>query len=274
MSSVRHTICTMLDGGIRLRSKQFAVADWAASAVIVAPHPDDETLGCGGVAAKKIRAGADVRFIFVTDGAASHVGRVDQDTLRAMREKEAIEAVRRLGATADRATFLRIPDGAARHHVEAMASAIVPLLEAWKPQSVFVPHAKEPPSDHVAVHAGVQAALRGYGRRMAVFEYPVWYWYHWPWVRIVGDRSGTWRTAALQTIRTVAGLRAMTALNAYAYVGDVLDVKQNTLAAHESQTRRPYGQDDWPILADVSRGDFVARLLTDYEMFTRYEVNM
>ena len=51
----------------------------------------------GGVACKKFGAGADVRFIFVTDGSSSHANRVDREALRITREDEAIEAVCRLG---------------------------------------------------------------------------------------------------------------------------------------------------------------------------------
>jgi LmbE family N-acetylglucosaminyl deacetylase len=56
-------------------------------------------------------------------------------------------------------------------------------------------------------------------------------------------------------------------------VGDLLQRKRQALAAHVSQTERPAGRDDWMTLEDLSRGDFVARLLVDYEAFTRYEVN-
>jgi hypothetical protein len=42
------------------------------SAVVFAPHPDDETLGCGGTIVRKIRAGARVRLVVMTDGGSSH----------------------------------------------------------------------------------------------------------------------------------------------------------------------------------------------------------
>jgi LmbE family N-acetylglucosaminyl deacetylase len=149
----------------------------------------------------------------------------------------------------------------------------VPLLRAWQPQSVFVTHAKDPPSDHIAVNAAVRAALHVHGLPLTVFEYPVWYWYHWPWVRALGDLPNMWRMTLRQTVKTAAGLRALFTLNALAHIGEVIDVKRHALGAHVSQTQRLGDKDDWQTLSDLSEGDFVARLLADYEMFTRYEVN-
>ncbi|PDQ17841.1 PIG-L domain-containing protein [Mesorhizobium sanjuanii] len=273
MHDVRHSIGAMLDRAMRKGSHPFDVADWQASAVIIAPHPDDETLGCGGVASKKFSSGVDVRFIFVTDGSASHSNRLDMEALRIARENEAIEAVCRLGGSADRVRFLRVPDGMAKHHVGKIADAIAQLLFAWQPQSVYVTHGKEPPADHVATNLGVRGALQLYNRRVTVFEYPVWYWYQWPWVRLHDDVLGFNRTAFRQTVRTLAGLRGVKMFNSNAYIGDVVDVKRHALAAHRSQMERPAGLDDWPILADVGGGDFLKRLLSDHEMFTRYEFN-
>ncbi len=264
----------MLDNRMQERLKPFEVDDWKSSAVIFAPHPDDETLGCGGVAAKKIAAGAQVRFVFVTDGAASHPGLMTREDLRNTREAEAQEAVRRLGGASEDVTFLRFPDGEASQHIDEMAEAIALLLDSWQPRSVFVTHAKEPPPDHIAVNAAVGAALREHGRPVTVYEYPVWYWYHWPWTSMSGDMPYMQRLTLKQTIKTAAGCRALTTLNRVAYVGDVIEVKRDALAAHASQTERPENQDDWQTLSDLSGGDFVRRLLADHEMFTCYDVNV
>lgn len=140
---------------------------------------------------QELNSGADVRFIFVTEGSAFHSNRVDREAPRITREGEAIEAVCRLGGSADRVRFLRVPDGMAKHHVGKIADAIAQLLFAWQPQSVFVTHMKEPPADHVATNLGVRGALQLYGRRVTVFEYPVWYWYQWPWVRLRDDVLGS-----------------------------------------------------------------------------------
>jgi hypothetical protein len=57
-------------------------------------------------------------------------------------------------------------------------------------------------------------------------------------------------------------------------VGDVLEAKRHALMAHRSQMERPAEQEDWPVLMDVSAGDFLARQFGDHEMFTRYRLNM
>ncbi|MCA0030279.1 PIG-L deacetylase family protein [Mesorhizobium sp. B263B2A] len=273
MRNFRHTFGAMLDRAIIRGAHPFEVADWGLSAVIVAPHPDDETLGCGGVASKKLHRGVDVRFVFVTDGAASHSDHVEPQALRTVREREAIEAVRRLGGSPDRVTFLRVPDGAARTHVGAIANALAPLFVAWQPQSVFVTHAKEPPSDHVAVNLGTRQALRIYGRHVSLFEYPVWYWHQWPWVSLHSQVPGLHRAALRQTLRTLAGLRGIGLFNCVVDVGDMIDVKRHALMSHRSQVERPAGLDSWPVLGDIGGGDFLGRLLGNHEMFTRYELN-
>jgi LmbE family N-acetylglucosaminyl deacetylase len=82
--------------------------------LVVAPHPDDESLGCGGLIATLAWKGAAFRFVFVTDGGASH--RHSQSwprpRLAARREAEATEALRRLGVGAETRLFLGLADAA------------------------------------------------------------------------------------------------------------------------------------------------------------------
>jgi LmbE family N-acetylglucosaminyl deacetylase len=271
--TIRQATCRALERALHRRLAPFAADDWAASALVVAPHPDDETLGCGGVICKKIAAGAEVRFVFVTDGAASHRLEEGAATLARRRAQEAREAARCLGVAADRVSFLNIPDGRAADHRAAIVDGLAALLRDCRPQAVFVVHGGDPPPDHRAVFAALSEAIRLYGRPVTVFEYPVWYWYHWPWVALRGDLPGMWRTNLRQTARTLAGLRSLTRLNVLADVSDVADRKRRALDAHRSQTERPDGHPDWPVLSDLGRGDFLARLTGDCELFLRYEAN-
>ena len=71
----------------------------SSPALVVAPHPDDESLGCGGLLARLGDAGVDVRAILVTDGAASHPRstRYDAAARRALRDREWLRALACLG---------------------------------------------------------------------------------------------------------------------------------------------------------------------------------
>ncbi len=267
-------MCRALERALRGRLVPFRADDWAASAVVVAPHPDDETLGCGGVICKKIAAGADVQFVFVTDGAGSHRLEAGPAALGRMRRQEALAAARCLGVGPDRVTFLNIPDGRAADHRAGIARDLAARFRDWKPDAVFVVHGGDPPPDHQAVFAAVSDAIHLYGQPVTVFEYPVWYWYHWPWVALTGDLPRMWRKNLRQTARTLGGLRTLSRLNVLADVSDVSDIKQRALGAHRSQTERPQGRSDWPILADLGKGDFLARLTRDYEAFLRYDANV
>lgn len=271
--SVRSKWRGYLDRRLERRLAPMSEEDWTASAMVIAPHPDDEILGCGGVSLKKMQRGSEVRFVFVTSGGASHVGHIDPGKLAALREEEAVEAVCRLGAPREHVSFLGLPDGGVSQHVGRAAELIAGLLERWRPASVLLVHARDVTPDHIAVNRSARRALRAYGARTTVLEYPVWYWFHWPWVRVAKGVPGMWRTAARQTARTFAGMRATSHFNVRADVSDVISAKIDALAAHRSQMLRLDGSADWITLGDLAGGDFLSQLLRDYEVFARYEAN-
>lgn len=89
--------------------------------LILAPHPDDEALGCGGLIQHALAAGAAVRVLFVTDGDNNPwPQRVVEKRLRitparraawgARRRTEAQASIRRLGLTEDDVAFAGLPD--------------------------------------------------------------------------------------------------------------------------------------------------------------------
>ena len=76
--------------------------------VIVAPHPDDETLGAGGLIAAQRSRGFAVRVAAVTDGEKAYS---DVPGLAAMREREQTDALQRLSVPTECITRFRLPDG-------------------------------------------------------------------------------------------------------------------------------------------------------------------
>ena len=147
--------------------------------LIVAPHPDDESLGCGGLIAQLCQAGTPPRVVILTDGTGSHPGSAayPPERLRTVREAEAREAVRLLGLPADRIGFAGQRDTAAPTSGPAFAAAVRLLAEQCQSEAVgtvIAPWQHDPHCDHEAAHlqaAGVcqQLALRH-------LSYPVWGW--------------------------------------------------------------------------------------------------
>lgn len=129
----------------------------ARSALVIAPHFDDEVLGCGGLVAQLSAAGASVRVVFCSDGGGEST---DAERRRAQSARRREEA-RRVSGVLDLAGLdeLDLPDGALAQHVEPMAAAIRRLLLQHRPQLVLVPSPLEVSADHRAAFAAFHRAL-------------------------------------------------------------------------------------------------------------------
>ena len=121
--------------------------------LVVAPHPDDESLGCGGLLALLGRRGQPARVLFVTGGTGSHPHSREYPPprLRALREREALQALRRLGLLPKQALFLGLPDC----HVPTpgtpgFRAACRRFLMRFQPQTLVLPWRRDPHGDHRA----------------------------------------------------------------------------------------------------------------------------
>ena len=141
--------------------------------LILAPHPDDECLGCGGLIATLCAMGRPPRVVVLTDGTGSHPG-VAADTLRSLREQETVASLRALGH-GEAPIFMRLRDTAAPHAGAAFDAAVdqlVALLDGCA--TLCAPWRHDPHCDHVAAHLLGQAAAARTGVRH--IAYPVWGW--------------------------------------------------------------------------------------------------
>ena len=153
--------------------------------VIIAPHPDDETLGCGGVIALLARRGVPVHPVFLTDGEASHTAHpvLTAPTLGLTRKKEAQAALTVLGgpAVAQAAVFLGYPDGRLDRltsaEVENLHAALVELLRRTKAVAVFAPYRFGGSTEHTAAYAFTRSACAAAGGA-ELLEYPIWAWWN------------------------------------------------------------------------------------------------
>ena len=123
----------------------------------LAPHPDDETIGCGGSLALHIQAGDSVKVIFLTNGAkGDSKGKVDKDEYVALRRMEAVEACKCLGITD--IEFWGYEDRALAGS-KGKLSRIRDLLNDFKPELVYVPSPLEFHPDHRAAALLLQDAI-------------------------------------------------------------------------------------------------------------------
>ncbi len=144
--------------------------------LVLAPHPDDETIGAGGLIQAAVEAGVPVRVAILTDGGSSKdafadlrgpLGTSAREALRlsAVRRREALAATGELGVAPGDVVFLGYPD-----------SAMLPMWQqAWSDRPVQSPRTRATTVRHSfaltpgAAHTG-ESVLRDLGRLVSEFR--------------------------------------------------------------------------------------------------------
>ena len=153
---------------------------FAEKTVIIAPHPDDEVIGCAGLIQALVERGTPPHVIILTGGEGSHRGccNTSAEEIIAARHQLTLRAAATLGLPESHIHCLSYPDGGvALEHPET--EGLQALLSELVPQSVFVPHCGEGWSDHLQA-AEITKALMA-EKKAAIYEYCVWMWYYNVW---------------------------------------------------------------------------------------------
>lgn len=140
--------------------------------LVIAPHPDDEAIGCGGTLCKHAERGDRVTAVFLTSGelGLKHLPREQAWTVR---ETEARKAGKILGVAA--VNFLRLPDWMVGDELNQGAVLLRPILKAEQPDLIYLPHPREWHPDHQAAWPLLRRALRRYAGKIPAFRgYEVW----------------------------------------------------------------------------------------------------
>jgi LmbE family N-acetylglucosaminyl deacetylase len=144
--------------------------------LVIAPHPDDEAIGCGGTVCLHADRGDRVTAVFLTSGELGLKQLPPEQACR-VRDAEAEAAAQVLGLAG--VSFLRLPDWGVGDEIERAAAALRPVLERAEAELVYVPHADDAHPDHVAALPVLRAALAGASRGAgpvmpSVLAYEVW----------------------------------------------------------------------------------------------------
>jgi LmbE family N-acetylglucosaminyl deacetylase len=146
--------------------------------VVVAPHPDDESLACGGLIADACRQGVRGKVVIVSDGAGSHPNSraYPPDRLSSLREEEARQAGAELGLKPEDMLFLRLPDRFVLYKGEDAERAIGVIADCVGEigaGSLFVSWRHDPHCDHEASYRIAREVQRRVGK-VRLLEYVVW----------------------------------------------------------------------------------------------------
>jgi LmbE family N-acetylglucosaminyl deacetylase len=250
------------------RLREWPGDELGRSAVVFAPHQDDEVLGCGGTIIRKLRAGAKVTIVFMTDGSASHPHLIPGDEMKRIRTEEALAACRLLGVGGEDVLFLGFQDGQLGSHLDEAEQRVGDLLRRLQPAEVFIPHYHDGSPDHLATTRAVLAALRAHLPTATVYEFPVWLWCHWPWIGLpsrLSEIPTNLQRSAEGNSRLVWDCRY------FVRVGDLLDLKRAALDQHKSQLVRLRPDPSWFILGDVSNGQWLDCFFQEREIFYRHD---
>ena len=213
--------------------------------LVLAPHPDDESLGCGGLIALAAGEGRRVEVVVLTDGTGSHPESkaYPRPRLAALREAEAAKAATQLGLHPSALRFIRLPDQHAPHQgleLAQVSDCVRALLRESGAATLLTTWQCDPHPDHVAASLIGRNLVRGAPVRL--LEFPIWGW------TLPHDRL----------------LRAQPPRGARLDVRAALDRKRAAIAAHASQTTDLIdGDPNGPCLPD----SFLARFTGPYETF-------
>ncbi len=142
------------------------------SVLVLAPHPDDESLGCGGDVALHCLQGDQVKVVFATDGAAGDpLGHYANCDYREVRRAEARKAGEILGVRD--LVFWEYQDGKLSG-AEDLADRLGRLLTAERPDLIYRPSVREVHPDHWALAKAVDQALENYQGRVVAYAYEIW----------------------------------------------------------------------------------------------------
>lgn len=137
------------------------------SALVLAPHPDDEALGCGGALTLLNRGGTSSTVVFLTDGERLH-GSPSSDIAKIRRE-EARKASVLLGCKEP--LFLGIPDGEVNIHQERIYEKLYEIVLDKRPDVIFSPSPCDFHNDHIAAAGVAIDLLKNPGSfRLAFYE--------------------------------------------------------------------------------------------------------
>lgn len=160
----------------RIIGEDFMARETVPPVLVLSPHPDDETFGCGGTIRLLTKAGTPVDVVYLTRGelgieAPETSNATQRQELAVIRTREAQAACEILGVR--HVFFLDGADGQLSEHPQ-VARQLAALLRENNYQRVFCPGANEAHVDHQAAYRWFCQAINETRRDLDIWCYEVW----------------------------------------------------------------------------------------------------
>lgn len=139
--------------------------------LVIAPHPDDEVLACGGTLAQLSKMGSSARVVVISDGALGDPQRAFAGDLTEIRRSESRSALAILGITD--VVFLNLPDGAIGAD-EKTVQTVAHEIEKFQPDTILLPPLLDQHRDHVAASLAAIQAWLSTPYRAAALMWELW----------------------------------------------------------------------------------------------------
>lgn len=150
--------------------------------IIIAPHPDDEVLGCSGLIQHMIEDGKQVHVVILSGGGKSHQDccHINESTLISSRRNLSRKAAEILELPLKQLHFLDYPDGSISYD-NPETKRLQELIQELSPNAIFIPHKGEGWNDHIEAGKIIRKIIRRKSIAIQLYEYCVWFWYYNVW---------------------------------------------------------------------------------------------
>jgi LmbE family N-acetylglucosaminyl deacetylase len=134
--------------------------------LVFSPHPDDETIACGGYIAQSEQRGAEVKIVLVTDG--------NKHGLQNLRYSEFKTATSVLGVPVNNLIFLNYPDGKLAQQSQTELEKIFQnQIDSYHPDIILYPHPSDTHKDHITIGKIVEKILEQSPNKKIAYKYLV-----------------------------------------------------------------------------------------------------
>ena len=231
------------------------------SCLVLAPHPDDETLGCAATIMRKRATGTPVTIAIVTDGEVS----MDENPAKksmwsARRRDEALQAAAVMDVDSNNVRFLGFQDLSLSDEMALVELQLLELVRDVSPQEIFVPAIGDRHPDHFALNLALRSIVKRQAYGGTVYEYPIWLWRVYPWTtRPANIIDAIWAFARDPIAALFRPAAVLVSTEGF------IERKRAAIACYESQVSNPSREDRMWTFPD----GFAESFLGPYEIFFR-----